>query len=113
MITVEEAEKIILAQVIDYGAEIIPFEQALGRVLAENIKADRDLPPFNRVSMDGIAITYRSIETGIRTFEIKATQAAGDIPTDIDSPDECIEVMTGTALPASLDTVVRYEEIEI
>jgi hypothetical protein len=51
MITVEEAEKIILAQAADYGAEIIPFELALGRVLAENIKADRDLPPFNRDTM--------------------------------------------------------------
>jgi molybdopterin molybdotransferase len=52
MITVEEAEKIILAQATDYGAEIVPFELALGRILAENIKADRDLPPFNRVTMD-------------------------------------------------------------
>ena len=56
MITVEEAEKIIQAELRDYGAEIMPFELALGRVLAENIKADRDLPPFNRVTMDGIAV---------------------------------------------------------
>jgi molybdopterin molybdotransferase len=113
MITVEQAEKLILENAGDFGAEIIPFEQSLGRVLAENIKADRDLPPFNRVSMDGIAITYRSIETGIHTFKVKATQAAGDIPIDIESLDECIEVMTGTALSASLDTVIRYEDIEI
>ena len=113
MITVEQAEKLILENVGDFGAEIIPFEQALGRVLAENIKADRDLPPFNRVSMDGIAISYQSIETGVRTFKIKATQAAGDTPIDIDSPDECIEVMTGTALPISIVTVIRYEDIEI
>jgi len=43
MITVEEAEKIILAQIADYGAEIIPFELSLGRVLAEDIKADREI----------------------------------------------------------------------
>ena len=78
MITVEEAEKIILAQIADYGAEIIPFELSLGRVLAEDIKADRDLPPFNRVTMDGIAINYNAIENGVSTFRIKATQAAGD-----------------------------------
>ena len=113
MITVEEAEKLILANAGDFGAEIIPFERSLGRVLAENIKADRDLPPFNRVSMDGIAISYRAIENGITTFLIKAIQAAGDIPVDINTPYECIEIMTGAALPESTDTVIRYEDLEI
>ena len=84
MITVEEAEKIILAQATDYGAEIVPFDLALGRVLAENIKADRDLPPFNRVVMDGVAINFEAIENGVSTFRIKATQAAGDEPVDIE-----------------------------
>src|ERR1700742_415321 len=109
MITVEEAEKIILNQVSDYGAEIIPFDLALGRVLAENIKADRDLPPFNRVTMDGIAISYKSFESGVKSFHIKATQAAGDPPIDIVDPNECIEIMTGAVLPLSVDTVIRYE----
>jgi len=113
MTTVEDAEKLILAEAGDYGAEIVPFELSLSRILAENIKADRDLPPFNRVTMDGIAINYKSFEKGIKTFRIKATQAAGDAPVDIDSPDECIEIMTGAVLPASVDTIVRYEDIEI
>jgi molybdopterin molybdotransferase len=65
--------------------ETVPFELASGRVLAEDIKADRDLPPFNRVTMDGIAIAYKAIEQGITTFKIKATQAAGEEPIDIDS----------------------------
>jgi len=113
MTTVEQAKKLILAEAGNYGAEIIPFEHALGRVLAENIKADRDLPPFNRVTMDGIAISYKSFESGIKTFRIKAIQAAGDAPVEIDSPDECVEIMTGAVLPDSLDTVVRYEDVEI
>ncbi len=113
MITVEEAEKIILAQIMDYGAEIIPFELSLGRVLAENIKADRDLPPFNRVTMDGIAVNYSSIENGISTFRIKATQAAGDQPVDVEEYNECVEIMTGAMLPASADTVIRYEDLEL
>ncbi|MDB5007027.1 MAG: moeA [Mucilaginibacter sp.] len=113
MITVEEAENIIMAQVSDYGAEIVPFEMALGRILAENIKADRDLPPFNRVTMDGIAINYEAIENGISTFRIKATQAAGDEPAHINEPAECIEIMTGAMLPASADTVIRYEDLEL
>ncbi|MDB4919209.1 molybdopterin molybdotransferase MoeA [Mucilaginibacter sp.] len=111
MTTVEEAEKIILAEATDYGAEIIPFELALGRTLAENIKADRDLPPFNRVTMDGIAVNYNAIEAGISTFKIKATQAAGDEPVDIEEHNECIEIMTGAMLPSSADTIVRYEDL--
>jgi len=113
MITVEEAEKIILAQATDYGAEIIPFELAVGRVLAENIKADRDLPPFNRVTMDGIAINYDAIENGISTFRIKNTQAAGEEPVEIGEHTECIEIMTGAMLPSSTDTVIRYEDLEL
>ncbi len=113
MVTVTEAEKLILANARDFGAEIIPFEQALGRVLAENIKADRDMPPFNRVTMDGIAISYQAIETGISVFKIKAIQAAGDSPVEINAIDECIEIMTGSALPASVDTIIRYEDVEI
>jgi molybdopterin molybdotransferase len=113
MITVEEAEKLIQANAGDYGVEIIPFELSSGRVLAETIKADRDLPPFNRVSMDGIAITYKAIEEGIIKFRIKATQAAGDSPVDIDNNDECIEIMTGAALASSVDTIIRYEDVDI
>ena len=113
MITVEEAERIILEQAVDYGTEIVPFEMALGRVLAENIKADRDLPPFNRVTVDGVAINFDAVENGISTFRIKATQAAGDKPVDIDDHAECIEIMTGAMLPNSTNTVIRYEDLEL
>ncbi len=113
MITVQQAEQLILENTRDYGAETILFDQTLGRVLAENIKADRDIPAFNRVTMDGIAVSYEAIEKGITTFNIKATQAAGDQPINIDKADECIEIMTGAALPGSVDTVIRYEDVEI
>jgi molybdopterin molybdotransferase len=113
MTTVEQAEKLILAQIKNYGEETIPFELALGKVLAENITADRDLPPFNRVTMDGIAINYQAIEKGISTFRIKATQAAGDEPIEIAELNECIEIMTGAVLPASVNTIIRYEDVEI
>ena len=113
MITVEEAEKIIQAELRNYGAEIMPFELTLGRVLAEDVKADRDLPPFNRVTMDGIAIQHSALENGIRSFHVKATQAAGDPPVMIFEADHCVEIMTGAALPPSVDTVIRYEDLEM
>lgn len=113
MISVEAAEKIILAESKDYGTENVYFENALGRVLAENIYADRDLPPYNRVTMDGIAINYAAIENDVRCFKIIATQAAGDKPFEINHPSECIEIMTGAALPSTTDTVIRYEDVQI
>jgi len=113
MISVEQAENIIQSELRDYGAEITPFELTLGRVLAENIKADRDLPPFNRVTMDGIAVNYDAVANGISSFHIKSTQAAGDLPFEINEPDHCVEIMTGAALPGSVDTVIRYEDLMI
>lgn len=113
MITVAEAEQIILSQKREYGTEYVPFEQAVGRVLAEDIYADRDLPPYDRITMDGIAFSYNAYDKGIRTFRIKATQAAGDTPVDITDETDCIEIMTGAALPPSVDTIVRYEDLEV
>ena len=113
MITVQEAEDIILSQVRDYGTEELPFEAALGRVLAENIICDRDLPAYDRITMDGIAVNYKAVEEGITSFKVKATQAAGDDPIQIEDLTECIEIMTGAALPVSTDTVIPYEQITI
>ena len=113
MILVEEAEKIILSQAQDFGTEYIPFENSLNRILAENLFTDRELPPFNRATLDGIAINYSSFERKNNSFYIKATQAAGEPPVDINNDNECIEIMTGAALPGTTDTIIGYEDIEI
>lgn len=113
MTTVKKAERIIQAQVRDYGTELLPFEAAVGRVLAEDILADRELPPFNRVTMDGIAIAHSAYASGIRSFHIAGTQAAGEKPLTTTRPDQCIEIMTGAVLPDMLDTVIRYEDLLI
>jgi len=110
---VEEAEKIIRSEIKDYGVEEIPLETALGRVLAENLFADRDLPPFNRATVDGIAIDYGAYQKNVRSFKIKGTQAAGEIPLPITQSNECIEIMTGAALDHSVNTVIRYEDLAI
>lgn len=113
MITVAEAEKIIQSQINNYGTENVPFESTVGRVLAEDLFADRDLPPYDRVAMDGIAIKFSAFQKGIRSFTIKTIQAAGETPADITDENECIEIMTGAALSETADTVIRYEDIEI
>ncbi|MDV2446211.1 molybdopterin molybdenumtransferase MoeA [Elizabethkingia anophelis] len=113
MINVQQAEDIILSQYQDYGKESIAYQLALGRVLAEDILSDRDLPPFDRPTVDGIAIRFTSYEKGNRTFAIKAVQSAGEASVAIDSEDQCIEIMTGAALDSTVDTVIRYEDITV
>ena len=84
-----------------------------GRILAESIKADRDLPPFDRVTMDGIALRSKEFQDGVRTFKVSGIQAAGHRRLRLADSASCIEVMTGAMLPEGTDTVVRYEDIEM
>ena len=113
MVSVEQAYNLILDNEISLTKESVAFENALGRVLAEDLFADRDFPPFDRVTMDGIAIDYQSFLNGNRKFSIQETQAAGEIQTTLQTIENCIEIMTGGVLPFNSDTVIRYEDLEI
>ena len=113
LIEVEEATRIILECNEDFGVESIPFAQALGRVLREDIHADRDMPPFDRASMDGIAIRFESFDKGNRKFPVEGVQAAGTPQMALSHPDYCLEVMTGAILPKNADTVIPYELVNI
>ena len=114
MISVAEAEQIIFAHKRDFGNETVPIRMAFGRVLAEDLIADRDLPPYDRVTMDGIAIGFGDWCSGTLHFPIAGIQPAGSAPTAWASGGRrCIEIMTGAAMPAGFDTVVRYEDIMI
>jgi len=113
LISVEEATSIILGEVEDFGTEEIQFNDALGRILREDIKADREMPPFDRVSMDGIAIKTSVFEEGKRQFIIEGVQAAGSEQLTLINPDNCLEAMTGAMLPLGTDAVIPYELISI
>jgi molybdopterin molybdotransferase len=112
-ISVEEAEKIILSKTKGFGMEKVPLLSALNRVLAEDIFADRDFPPFDRVTMDGIALNSKAYNLGQRIFHIEAIQYAGDEAKALTNETNCIEVMTGAVLPAGTDSVIRYEDVKI
>jgi len=113
MVSVSDATTIIFDNLFRPEIRDVNVMDSTGRVLAETITADRDLPPFNRVSMDGIAIAYSQWVKGKRTFPIMAVQAAGEEPNKLSDDSLCFEVMTGAVLPAGCDTVVRYEDVEI
>lgn len=111
MISVEEALRLVLQQRGSYGAEEVPLARSVNRILAEEVVADRDFPAYDRVTMDGIAIKFAAYDAGRRTFPVAKWLAAGDVPSSLDDPESCIEVMTGAVLPQGADTVVPYEQI--
>jgi molybdopterin molybdotransferase len=99
MLTPLEAEAQIARHLPLLPIESLPVSQCAGSVLRENVYAERDHPPFDRVAMDGIAIDSSSLTGGRHRFLIQATQAAGDPPLTLASPGHCIEIMTGAMLP--------------
>jgi molybdopterin molybdotransferase len=113
LISVEKATEIILNQRVDFGTELVSIDAASGRTLAESLLADRDFPPFDRVTMDGIAISFQPFSGGQRAFTIEATQTAGESQLTLQDQKNCIEVMTGASLPIGTDTVIRYEDLKI
>lgn len=112
MTSVAEAEALILAQMPRFGARHEALAACVDRVLAEDVAAERDQPPFDRVTMDGIAVAYSDWSTGQRSFEVFGTQAAGAPPLEVAGAAQCVEVMTGTVLPRGTDTVIPVERIK-
>ncbi len=113
MISVEQATQIILDNAQPSKAEKVHLMASIGMILREDIVADRDFPPFNRVTMDGIAIDYASFESGRKSFRIEGIQAAGMPVLTLKNKEYCMEVMTGAVLPEGTDAVIRYEDLGI
>lgn len=111
-ITPRLAEEAINSRLTCLPIESLPLAQCVGGTLRENIYAERDQPPFDRVSMDGIAVDSESLRRGLRRFRIQATQGAGSPALKL-ATDEAIEVMTGAVLPLASDCVVPVEQYEV
>jgi molybdopterin molybdotransferase len=113
MLTPAEAERLMLAAMAPFPMEECALPDAHGRILRADLRADRDLPPFDRVTLDGYALRAKAATAGRREFVLEATQAAGMRPFALGpAADACIEVMTGAVLPEGADCVVPYEEAE-
>lgn len=111
MLTVAAAYKAVIQTVRDLGTETVSFETATGRILREPVLADRPFPPFDRVTMDGIAVNYDSFARGQHIFGVEDIQAAGTPQLQLSNTANCIEVMTGAVLPEMTDTVIPYEHL--
>ncbi len=113
MIPFEEAFHIVMSHLPVLGTEQVPLSVATGRFLAEKVVTDRDLPPFDRVTMDGICICFQAYGSGQRAFRIAGEARAGSPGAQLADADTCLEVMTGAVLPRGADTVIRYEDLRI
>lgn len=108
MITFDKALSIVNNQITKFklNTENVDIFNCLGRVLAEDIKCDRDLPPFNRVAMDGYACKSSDI---FNKLEVVDFVAAGHSPSKTIEKGQCSKVMTGCMLPKGADMVFKIE----
>lgn len=106
----ERCRKIVAAG--DRPSEEVLLMQALGRVLAEPIHADRDFPPFARATRDGFAVRAQDLGDGMTTLRVVGQVRAGDSYDLPVASGEAVEIMTGAAVPAGADAVVMVEYTE-
>lgn len=115
-IRVGEATALILAGAEPLAPERIPLEAALGRVLAEAVRAPRHLPPWRNASMDGYAVRAADLHPLAKgqpvRLRVVETIAAGTLPTRAIGAGEAARIMTGAPLPEGADSVVRVEDTD-
>ncbi|HEU0188668.1 MAG TPA: gephyrin-like molybdotransferase Glp [Gallionella sp.] len=112
-ISVTDAQKCILESVDTLGAETVWLEQSLGRVLAEEVCANRDQPPYDISAMDGYALRSADLSGIPATLEIVEDIKAGDMPSKTLTPGQCARIMTGAPMPQGADAVIRVEDTEL
>lgn len=116
MISVEEAQKIILHEIKAMGLERVGLLQALGRILSEDVFSQRDLPPWDNSSMDGFAVRWQDVQGGSRTIpknlKILEEIPAGTLPKKRVVQGTASQIMTGAPLPEGANAVVMVEETQ-
>jgi molybdopterin molybdotransferase len=110
MITVDQALADLFALVSVLESETVPLRDANGRVLAKDVAATRDQPPFAASAMDGYAVSGTAISAG-KTFTVIGEAAAGHRFDGKALPDQAVRIFTGAPLPAGTDHVIIQENV--
>lgn len=109
MITVDDAIRIVLERIEPLGSETIALEHAHRRVLAEDVRADIDLPPFDRARMDGYAVRSSDVRTAPVKLRVIGEIAAGaQFEHDLNA-GEAVKIFTGAPVPPGADAVQKVE----
>lgn len=112
MISISEAIKIVKNQTSPIETESVDLGSSIGRILAQKIKADMDMPPFNRSQMDGFAVKTADVENAPRSLEIVGESVAGKGWHKELGEGEAVRIMTGAAVPSGADSVQKVELTE-
>jgi len=110
MVSVEQALEIVLRETPALPAEEVPLEDALGRVLAHDVVADRDLPPFARAAMDGYALRAADVQQAPAALEVVGEVRAGEWPTLVVETGQAARIMTGAPLPQGATAIQQVEK---
>lgn len=113
MLDTAAASAAIAGSIHQLKVESVGLDEAVGRILRQSVTAERDQPPFDRVTMDGIAACFDAFDAGRRDFTIEGTQHAGDPVQTLTSDAGCIEIMTGGVLPKGTDCIIPVERISV
>jgi molybdopterin molybdotransferase len=109
MIPIADALQIVLAQSKNVPAESVPLTEGVGRILAEDIIADTDLPPFDRAQMDGYAVRAADVANVPVRLRIVGESAAGAGWHHEMKAGEAVRIMTGAPVPVGADSVQQVE----
>ena len=116
MLSVEDALEQVLSYFHVLEPERVPILESLGRVLAEDVHADIDIPPHSNSAMDGYAVrasdTRGAGEDAPKRLKVIADLAAGYVTETVVMPNTAIRIMTGAPVPSGADAVVRFEDTQ-
>ncbi|MEI7898065.1 MAG: gephyrin-like molybdotransferase Glp [bacterium] len=113
MLSFEEATEIVFAQNFNHGVERVPLHDSVGRILAEDVFSDIEMPPFNKSAVDGYACGSSIWPELPVTLEIIETIPAGVIPLKTILDGHCSKIMTGAMVPEGTCRVVMVEDTEM
>ncbi len=105
--------EVVQARRAEPSGEIIELGKALGRVLAEDLAADRDYPPFHRATRDGFAVRAKDVQHPPRSLRLIGESKAGTAFPGKVNPEQCVQIMTGAPVPPGADAVVMLEHTRV
>jgi molybdopterin molybdotransferase len=110
MINLNNAIEIIEKHALQPGIETLSLEESHLKILAEDVLADRDNPPFDKSSMDGYACRQADLEDALI---VRETLPAGSVPNYQVDPGTCTRIMTGAEIPKGADCVIMQEYTQV
>ncbi|MBK5256243.1 MAG: molybdopterin molybdotransferase MoeA [Vicinamibacteria bacterium] len=113
MISVDEAQTVVLGHVSTLPAETVPLARAFSRILRAQVTADRDQPPFNRAAMDGFAVRSVDAAEPNARLRISGEVRAGAWPDRRVGEGEAMRIMTGAPVPEGADAVIQVERTKM